>query len=187
MSDELTPLDSAAIEAAILVIHGERVMLDADLARFYGVPTKRLNEQVKRNRGRFPAGFVYQLSQEDAEGLRSQIATSKGRGGRRTRPYVFTEHGAVMLAAVLNSSRAVEVSVIVVRAFVRLRQILIANLEVAKKLVELEAKVGKHDRVIKQLTDAARDFIKDQVKIKAKLAVKSDPARPKIGFRGDSE
>lgn len=101
------------IERAILLIRGRRVMLDADLAAIYGVPTKRLNEQVKRNIDRFPEDFMFQLTQEEFEALRSQIATSKtaGRGGRRTLPYAFTEHGAVMLASVLNTPIAVHASI----------------------------------------------------------------------------
>lgn len=184
MAGEFTPLDSAAIEAAILLVRGERVMLDADLARFYGVTTKRLNEQVKRNQARFPAGFIYQLSHQEADNLRSQNATSRW-GGRRTLPYVFTEHGAVMLAAVLNSPRAVEVSVFVVRAFIKLRRMLMENMDLASRLVELEAVVGKHDRTIRQLVDAAREYIKEQCRIKAKLAERREPARRRrIGFDG---
>ena len=110
------------IEKRIFTVRAQKVMLDSDLADLYGVTTKRLNEQVRRNRGRFPADFMFRLTKEEAAGLRSQNATSKGgRGGRRYPPSVFTEHGAIMLASVLNTTRAIGVSVYVVRAFVRLR------------------------------------------------------------------
>jgi len=127
------------IERAILLIRGEKVILDADLAELYGVPTGRLNEQVRRNGGRFPSDFMFQLTEEEFLALRSQIAISKaGRGGRRYSPYAFTEHGAIMAANVLSSERAVAASVIVVRAFVRLRQILSSHAELARQLKEME-------------------------------------------------
>ncbi len=129
------------VEDAILSIRSHRVMLDADLAAVYGVTTKRLNEQVKRNQDRFPMDFMFQLTEDEAESLRSQIATSNpGRGGRRYLPFVFTEHGAVMAANVLNSKQAVRASIEVVRAFVRLRGIIASNRELAQKLAELEKK-----------------------------------------------
>src|SRR5262245_59227927 len=132
----IVPVDQ--IESRILLVRGHRVMLDSDLAELYRVSTKRLNEQVKRNRGRFPADFLLQLSIEEAQALRSQTATSKGgRGGRRYRPYAFTEHGAVMLATVLNSQVAVQASIQVVRAFVQLRELLSTHRELAKKLADL--------------------------------------------------
>src|ERR1700736_328073 len=113
------------VESRILILRGHKVILDSDLAELYGVPVKRLNEQVKRNVERFPADFMFQLSAREHDHLRSQFATSKqARGGRRYPPYAFTEHGAIMAATVLNSKRAVEMSVFVVRAFVRLRELL---------------------------------------------------------------
>lgn len=121
--DNLVSIDP--VERRILRIRGQRVILSTDLAELYGVPAKRLNEQVRRNKARFPEDFVFRLSREEAAALRSQIATSKrGRGGARHLPYAFTEHGAIMAANVLNSRRAVQASVHVVRAFVRLRQTL---------------------------------------------------------------
>src|SRR5213593_202721 len=116
----------ANLESAIHLIRGHRVMLDSDLAAIYGVTTKRLNEQLKRNRPRFPDDFAFQLTLQEFTNLRSQSATSKGRGGRRYLPWVFTEHGALMLANVLNSDVAIQASVRVVRAFVRLRQMVAA-------------------------------------------------------------
>lgn len=137
------------VQSKILFIRGHKVILDSDLAALYGVPTKRLNEQVKRNSQRFPQDFMFQLTSEETEFLRSQIATTnEGRGGRRSRPYVFTEHGAIMAASVLNSERAVQASIYVVRAFVKLRQMLAPYKEVMGKLDQLEEKLQTHDEQI---------------------------------------
>lgn len=130
------------IEQLIYFVRGRRVILAADLAKLYGVLTWRLNEQVKRNKERFPSDFVFQLTLEEDKTLTSQIARSKtGRGGRRVLPFVFTEHGAIMAANVLNSPRAVQMSVFVVRAFIKMREALTANKALTEKLVELEKKL----------------------------------------------
>jgi len=143
-----------------LLIRGQKVMLDADLAELYEVPVKRLNEQVRRNLVRFPSDFMFQLTSEEAKSLRSQFATSKaGRGGRRYPPYAFTEHGAIMLASVLNSPRAIEASVFVVRAFVRLREFLASHAELARKLTELERKVAGHGSDIQSIIAAIRQLM----------------------------
>lgn len=138
-------------------------MLDADLARLYGVPTRRLNEQVKRNIDRFPGDFAFQLANQELADLMSQNATSseasRGHGGRRKPPLVFTEHGAIMAASVLNSPRAVEVSVFVVRAFVKLRELTMAHKEIRQKLDELEHKVTGHDQAIAGLINAIRELM----------------------------
>jgi phage regulator Rha-like protein len=148
------------VESKILLLRGHKVILDSDLAELYGVPAKRLNEQVKRNAERFPADFMFQLSVKEHEYLRSQIATSKkGRGGRRYPPYAFTEHGAIMAATILNSERAVEMSVFVVRAFVRLREMLSTNRQVAAKLAELERRLKGHDTVIEDLINAIQELM----------------------------
>ncbi|MGH7743447.1 MAG: ORF6N domain-containing protein [Candidatus Dormibacteria bacterium] len=148
------------IESRILLIRGHKVMLDSDLAELYGVTTKRLNEQVKRNKERFPADFIFQLTFEETKNLRSQIATSnRGRGGRRYRPYSFTEHGAIMAASVLNSHRAIEVSVYVVRAFVKLREVLRTHKELARKLAELQKRIEGHDEEIIALFEAIRQLM----------------------------
>jgi phage regulator Rha-like protein len=161
-------------------MRGRRVILDSDLAELYSVEVKRLNEQVKRNAGRFPADFVFRVNERD---LRSQFATSnmkekeKGkrkstpRGGRRYRPYAFTEHGAIMAATVLNSKRAVEMSIFVVRAFVRMREALATNHKIVGKLRELEKRVEGHDADIQEIVDAIHEMAKP-------------PSRPgrKIGF-----
>jgi len=141
----------ANVEGAIHLIRGQRVMLDSDLAAIYGVTTKRLNEQLRRNRSRFPSDFAFQLTAEEFTKLRSQIATSSFHGGRRYRPWVFTEHGALMLASVLNSEIAVQASVRVVRAFVRLREMVAANAQLAVKLEELERRFDSHDDAIANL------------------------------------
>jgi ORF6N domain len=149
-----------AIESRILLIRGHRVMLDSDLARLYRVTTKRLNEQVKRNRQRFPTDFMFRLTNQEARALRSQFATSNnGRGGRRYRPYVFTEHGAVMLASVLSSPVAVQASIQVVRAFVKLRAFLATQHQLALKLLELEKRIGEHDDEIAALFEAIRQLM----------------------------
>jgi hypothetical protein len=148
------------IESLIYTIRGLRVMLDSDLAKIYGVSTMRLNEQFKRNSSRFPSDFSFQLTQQEFADLISQIAISKrGRGGRRKLPWVFTEHGALMLASVLNSPIAVEASVRVVRAFVLMREQLTANKELAQKLVELESRVSGHDEAIQNLFEAIRQLV----------------------------
>jgi len=133
---------SAPIESRILLVRGQRVMLDVDLARLYGVPTKRLNEQIRRNTERFPADFAFRLTADEWECLRSHFATLKaGRGQhRKYLPLAFTEHGALMSANVLSSRRAIEASLFVVRAFVRLREVLATHKELARKLEELERK-----------------------------------------------
>lgn len=147
---ELTVRDEALVEL-IHVIRGHRVMTGSDLARIYGVTTKRLNEQVKRNSARFPEDFGFRLTADEWAALRSQNATSKaGRGGSRYSPMVFTEHGALMLASVLNSRIAISTSVHVVRAFVRLRNALAANAELARKVASLEAKYDGQFRVVFQ-------------------------------------
>ena len=147
------------IENKIHLIRGHKVMLDRDLARLYGVPTKRLKEQVNRNIRRFPVDFMFELTMQEFEILRSQIATSRW-GGERYLPYVFTEQGVAMLSSVLTSPRAIEVNIAIMRAFVRLRTIISAHKELAEKLRELERKIGRHDKeiiaifeVIKQLAE----------------------------------
>lgn len=165
------------IEQRIYFIRDQKVMLDVHLAQLYGVPTKSLNLAVKRNPNRFPTDFVFQLTQEEFRevetALRFQFETSKtGRGGRRYLPYAFTEHGAIMLASVLNSPRAIEASLYVVRAFVKLRTLLATHKELAQKLNELERKTAQHDADIHAIVKALRQLM-------------TPPAKPKrrIGFR----
>src|SRR3989338_3088591 len=154
---ELIPQE--LIEGKILLIRGHRVMLDFDLAKVYGVATRRLNEQVKRNTERFPNDFSFILTDQEVTNLMSQNATSSsGYGGRRKLPRVFTEHGAIMAANVLNSPVALRASVPVVRAFVRLRQLFATPPELADKLVELEKKVVWHDAKIQAIFEAIKQL-----------------------------
>jgi len=147
-------------------------MLDFDLAMIYGVTTKRLNEQLKRNRLRFPADFAFQLTVQEFRTLKSQIATSSSHGGKRKLPWVFTEHGALMLASVLNSAIAVQASVRVVRAFVRLREMVAANAQLAAKLEELERRFDSHDEAIANLFATLKQLLEPP----------EAPKRREIGF-----
>ena len=158
-----------AIISRILVVRGQKVMLDMDLAALYGVTTKRLNEQIRRDLDRFPSDFVFQLTVQELGLLRSQFATSssgsqqRAWGGRRYSPYAFTEHGAIMAAMVLNSARAIGISVYVVRAFVQQRDALMASKELAKRLDELESRIERkfstHDQAIVGILDAIRQLM----------------------------
>ena len=159
MSKSPVAIPVERVEAAILLIRGERVILDVDLAKLYGVSTKRLNEQVKRNLERFPEDFMFQLTIAGARSsqlLRSQIATLKRGQHLKYRPHAFTEHGAIMAANILASKTAVAASVQVVRVFVRLRQMLASNTELARKLDELER---KYDHQFKIVFDAIRELM----------------------------
>jgi hypothetical protein len=157
-------------ESAIYLFRGERVMLDSDLAAIYGTSTARLNEQLRRNRQRFPKDFAFQLTSEEFKRLMSQIAISKkGRGGRRKLPWVFTEHGAIMLASVLNSDIAIQASVRVVRAFVRLREMVAANAQLASKLADLERRLDSHDGAIVDLFQALKRLLEPVAKPKREI------------------
>jgi hypothetical protein len=166
------------ITRAILVLRGQRVLLDAELATLYGVTTKRLNEQVKRNAARFPEDFMFRLTRTETEALnRSQIATgSQKHRDPRFPPYVFTEHGAIMAATILSSPRAIEMSVYVVRAFVHLRELLASNTALARKLNELEGKLKNHDEAITAILSAIRELMNPPA-----------PKRRGIGFTADLE
>lgn len=144
----------------ILVFRNQKVILDTDLAELYGVPVKRLNEQVKRNAQRFPPDFLFTLTPAEYQDLKSQNATSSSaHGGRRYLPNAFTEHGAIMAASVLNSRRAVEMSIFVVRAFVQMREALVVNQKVVAKLSELESRLDDHDAEIQDLVEAIRELM----------------------------
>ena len=166
--EHLIPVER--IERRILLIRGQKVMLDSELAELYGVETKVLNRAVKRNRERFPGDFMFRLTIQEVTALRCQIGTSNiGRGGRRYLPYAFTEHGAIMAANVLNTRRAIEASVYVVRAFVRLSELIASHKDLAKKLENLEQ---KYDTQFKVVFDAIRQ-----------LMAPPDPKPRRIGFR----
>ncbi|MCL4460609.1 MAG: ORF6N domain-containing protein [Nitrospirae bacterium] len=160
MPEPISPIPVESIVSRIFLIRGQKVMLDSDLASLFGVPTKRFNEQIKRNHSRFPSDFMFQVTQEEFDSLKSQIATSNaGRGGRRSLPFVFTEHGAIMAATVLSSPLAIEMSIFVVRAFVKLREMLSTHQGVAQKLEELERKLAVHDEAILGLFEAIRQLM----------------------------
>jgi hypothetical protein len=162
------------IERRIFLIRGHRVMLDSDLAELYEVPTKRLNEAVRRNHDRFPDDFMVQLTDDETEILRSQIATSTPEhGGRRYNPYVFTEQGVAMLSSVLRSSRAIQVNIAIMRAFVRLRELLATHADLARKLEDLER---KYDRQFTVVLDAIKELMQTPLPV-------SD-SKKQIGFHG---
>jgi hypothetical protein len=172
-SAPLSPSDPATF---IRTIRGQRVILDSDLAKIYGVPTFRFNEAIKRNRQRFPEDFLFQLTTQEQEALTSQIAMSKpGRGGRRTRPFAFTEYGAFQAANILNSAKAQAMSIYVIRAFVRMREELSANQAIAKRLAEIDNTLLTHDAALRDLYQ----------KIRPLLLPPPDPPRRKIGFKTD--
>jgi hypothetical protein len=157
MSKEIIPI--ARIAQAIFVIRGQRVMLSQDLAALYGVAVKALNQAVKRHATRFPADFVFQLTSEEFDNLKSQFVTSSWGGLRRALPYAFTEQGVAMLSSVLNSAGAVKVNIAIMRAFVKLRETLETNRELARKFAELEKRVGKHDEKIDAILEAIRQLM----------------------------
>jgi hypothetical protein len=165
-------LPSFALDAVvrrIFELRGQRVMLDADLAVLYGVETGALVRAVKRNLDRFPEDFIFQLTVEEWENLRCQIGISSSWGGRRTTPYAFTEHGSLMLSGVLNSPRAKDISVLIIRAFVWLRQAAPAHQELAAKVAELENAVGRHDEAINTVLEALRQLITPPDKEKRRI------------------
>jgi hypothetical protein len=162
------------IAPRILLLRGQRVILDRDLAALYGVPTKILNQAVRRNRTRFPGDFMFQLSRDETTHLRSQFVTSSSEpeyGGHRYNPYAFTEQGVAMLSSVLRSPRAVAVNIEIMRAFVRLRELLATHADLAQKLAELERKYDVKFRVV---FDAIRQLMEP---------AQAPGARPEIGFR----
>ncbi|GBU14685.1 DNA-binding protein [Polaromonas sp.] len=172
---DTAPLSIGEIAQRIQLIRGQRVVLDSDLAAFYGETTKRFNQQVNRNRERFPEDFMFQLNEEEFTNLRLQFATSSlkgGHGGRRYAPLAFTEHGAIMASMVLNSQRATALSVYVVRAFIELRGMLASNQALANKVNTLERKVSVHERNIAELVDSMAEL----------LAAPPPPPKRSIGF-----
>ncbi len=174
--DQLIAIDE--IEDKIYLIRGEKVMVDSDIAEIYGVTTKRLNEQVKRNVERFPEDFMFRLTDDEAESLRSQFATSnKGRGGRRYNPYVFTEHGSVMLASVLNSPTAIEASIQVVRAFVKMRSLLALHQELADRIEKLEKTTDKHNQNFVAVSQLLKKILNDPKFLKRKIGFVEEKKR----------
>jgi ORF6N domain-containing protein len=165
------------VDSKIFALRGQRVILDTDLAELYGVQVRHLNQQAKRNAKRFPPAFRFQLSAHELKILKSQnVISSEGHGGARYRPYVFTEHGAIMAATVLNSERAIEMSVFVVLAFVRMRRAIAGNRHILTKLAELERRLESHDAEIQDLMDAIRELMSPE-----------EPQRRRIGFEAPSD
>jgi len=179
-----TPSRVDNIGLLILTIRGQKVILDSDLARIYGVPTKRLNEQVRRNAKRFPPDFLFQLTSAEADNLKSQFATSSLHGGRRKLPYAFTENCAIMAANVLNSPEAVRMSVFVVRAFVQMRDLLGGTKELARQLADLEkkltARLDVHESVIV-------DVLRRVMEILNPPPLPPEPPKRRIGFHVEPE
>ncbi|MCE9552008.1 MAG: ORF6N domain-containing protein [Planctomycetes bacterium] len=175
MAKKNTPqgiLHPSEIERAVHVVRGQRVMLDSDLARLYGVTTRRLNEQVTRNRERFPDDFAYQLTLQEVRNLMSQNAiSSSGYGGRRKLPWAFTEHGVAMLSSVLRSPTAVSVNIEIMRTFVRLRRLMATPGELVEQLTRLAETVALHDKDIRAI-----------VQVLQQLMEQPKPPRRKIGF-----
>lgn len=159
MADKRSLVVSESIETKILTIRGQKVMLDADLAELYGVETKRLNEQVRRNSERFPEDFMFRLTAEEKAEVVANCDHLAKLKFSPSLPYAFTEHGAIMAASVLNSPRAIEISVHVVRAFVHMRELLSGHKELAQKLAQLERKVGAHDKAIAEIINAIRQLM----------------------------
>jgi hypothetical protein len=169
---------TAQIEQTILVIRGHRVLLDQDLARLYRVQTKALTRAVRRNLDRFPPDFMFRLTKAEFDDLRRHLGASSSWGGRRYPPYAFTEHGAVMLAAVLNSPIAVQASIQVVRAFVRLRQLVMSNNTFRRKLTALERKLQDHDEKFSVVFEAIRQLMEEP---------DDAPAKPRIGYQTEAD
>lgn len=169
------------VESLIHVVGGHRVMLDSDLAALYGVQTFRLNEAVKRNRARFPPDFLFRLNRKQTESLTSQNAMSKkdGRGGRRTLPFAFTEPGVAMLSSVLNSEQAIQMNILIVRAFIRMRELIACNKEIATRVEKLERRQDSAASVIEIIVEDI-DRIADEVK---QLKALPEPKKRRIGFR----
>ena len=174
---EQLPIPAELIERRIYLIRGQKVMIDSDLAGLYQVLTKNLNRAVSRNPDRFPQGFVFQLTSEEAKSLRLQIGTSdEGRGGRRYLPYVFTEHGVAMLSSVLKSGRATQMNILIIRAFVRMRELVAGNKDIATRMEHLESTQNRHASVIRILAD----------EIEALKRLPPPPPKRRIGFTGTS-
>jgi phage regulator Rha-like protein len=167
----------AQTQAPLPTIHTvrqQKVVLDSEVARLYGVATKALNQAVRRNRARFPEDFSFQLTVEEVAALRSQIVTAKGRGGRRTLPRVFTEHGALMAASILNSPKAVQMSIYLVRAFVEMREAMLTSSAILKRLAEIDRRLVEHDSVLREIIQRLQPLLD--------APDPDDEEKPKIGF-----
>jgi len=177
----------ARIQKSIFLIRGQKVLLDMDLAEFYGVETRSLIQAVKRNIERFPPDFMFQLTQDEFDSLRSQIVISKGKGGRRYLPYAFTEQGVAMLSSVLRSKRAIQVNVAIMRTFVKLREILLTHKELAHQLVDLERRLEDHDEQIQTIFEAIRQLMAPPEKPRKKIGFQVKERRAVYGKRAKSK
>ncbi|KPK36492.1 MAG: DNA-binding protein [Nitrospira bacterium SG8_35_1] len=171
MSSQVSIPDEVLI-SKIYLVRGVKIMLDSELAELYQVETKRLNEQVRRNIDRFPEDFMFQMTKEEWEDLKSQNATSRSWGGRRTPPLVFTEHGVLMLSSVLNSERAIAVNIRIMRIFTRMKKMLMTNQEILLKVEQMERRVAGQDEIIQHIFEYLKQLIKEQ-----------DTPRKQIGFK----
>jgi hypothetical protein len=185
MSEDSELYSGHPVENMIIILRGQKIILDSDLARIYGVPTKVLNQAVKRNADRFPPDFAFQLIDQEVVRLRSQIVTSNlGRGGRRYNPYAFTKHGAIQAANILNSKQAIRMGVFVVRAFVRLREALAVHKNMARKLEALEKKVGHQDTQIQEVFEAIRQLMKPPEKPKRRIGFTAEEKKAVYRAKG---
>jgi hypothetical protein len=190
-------IPAARLAQSMYFLRGQKVMLDSDLAALYGVTTAALNQAVRRNKARFPADFMFRLTAADEEDFKCQIGISSkgtrlisqsvisnpGRGGRRHRPYAFTEQGVAMLSSVLNSERAVRVNIAIMRAFVKLRETLETNRELARKFAEIEKRVGRHDSEISAIIDAIRRLMAPTAKPRREIGFHVREKTPRYGIR----
>jgi hypothetical protein len=176
-------ISNKEIEDKIYLVRGLKVMLDSDLADMYGVSTKRLNEQVKRNKGRFPKDFMFQLTTKEWTNLRSQIATSSEWGGRRILPYVFSEHGVLMLSSVLNSRQAIAVNIQIMRIFTKIREMLVTNKDVVLKREQIERKMMKQDELLNRHEEEIQ-VIFDALK---QLLTSPGQERKPVGYRRSND
>lgn len=181
MNKEVIPIERVARN--IISLRGERVLLSQHLAELYDVPVKVLNQAVKRHANRFPPDFMLQLTLDEFANLKSQIVTSSWGGARRALPYAFTEQGVAMLSSVLGSERAVKVNIAIMRAFVRLRQVLETNRDLARKFAELEKRVGKHDAEIGAIIEAIRQLMAPPEKAKREIGFHARESRPRYRTR----
>jgi hypothetical protein len=171
--EEALPIPDEMIAFHIYLIRGERVMLDTDQATMYGVKTYRLNEAVKRNLERFPEDFMFQLTKEEWENLTSQFAMSRSWGGRRTPPYVFSEHGVLMLSSVLNSARAIATNITIMRVFVRMNRLMMNDRELMHRLERMEGRQDQYDAALGELFEAVKQMMETPTE-----------ERKRLGYRG---
>jgi hypothetical protein len=178
MAESASLVTAEQVQVAILVVRGQKVLLDHTLASLYGVDTGALNRAVKRNIARFPDDFMFQLSADEVAALKSQSVISKGRGGIRKPPNAFTEQGVAMLSSVLNSERAVAVNVEIMRVFVRLRQVLATHEELARRLEAVEHEVGQHGEQLGVVVDVIRQIIEKPLSPTRRIGFRDEPPAP---------